>query len=235
MLVRWIVLQSMTECQWDELSVLLDAGTLARASRLGVSHDRGAFIAAHALTRGTLSRYASLAPSEWRFCSGPHGKPEIAAEVDSPPLRFNLSHTRGLVAVAVGMRHSLGVDIELVDRDRLGLDLALSTFAPAECEHLLRLPVAEQTVAAFRFWTLKEAYLKATGLGLSVPLKHFAFTLAGPSITFTHRMADDPARWHFHQLQPTPEHILALAVQHDDPAVLCIDARATTVEELLDR
>ncbi|MCW6508174.1 4'-phosphopantetheinyl transferase family protein [Lichenifustis flavocetrariae] len=234
-LLHWLVLDEIEDDELDTLTDLLDSGDRAKAERCRSPTDRKASLASHALIRATLSRYAPFFPAEWRFAAGLYGKPEIDAGPDEPPMRFNLSHTCGLAAVAVSSRDPVGIDVERVDSARLALDFALATFAPAEGDYLRRLPAAAQTAAAYRFWTLKEAYLKAVGLGLSVPLKQFAFTLDGPSIEFTHRIADDPARWRFHQCQPTSDHMLALAVRRDRPGELRIDARATTVADLLGR
>jgi 4'-phosphopantetheinyl transferase len=234
-IVRWLALDTIGFEEWPKLSNLLDSSERKRASRFHFERDRQTFIAAHALTRCVLSTHAGLAaqpPQSWRFATGPQGKPEIEASSRTPPLRFNLSHTRGLVAVAVTNRHDIGVDVELVDASRLGMDLATNIFTPVEAEQLYGLPPEAQTDASFAFWTLKEAYIKATGLGLSCPLDAFEFVLDPLAVRFSSRIADDPSRWLFQRIRPTPDHVLALAVQHMRPAALRVDARAATIAEL---
>ena len=130
-------------------------------------------------------------------------------------LHFNLSHTRGLIAVGVASGRDLGVDVEFVDRG-LTQDVAGRFFAPAEVRDLRALPDDQQAVTFFDYWTLKEAYIKARGMGLALPLDQFAFALDGdrpPTIAFGPAIADDPARWQFFQAWPLPRHRLAVAVE----------------------
>ena len=104
-----------------------------------------------------------------------HGRPEILDRpAGVPDLRFNLSHTDGLIACAVTIGREVGVDVEHVGR-RLTHDIAGRFFAPREVADLKSLPVAEQPRVFFDYWTLKEAYIKARGFGLALPLGDFAF------------------------------------------------------------
>ena len=132
---------------------------------------------ARALVRTTLSRCTEVDPRDWVFRPGPHGRPEIAYP-ETPGLRFNLSHTAGLVACLVGRDRTVGVDVENTTREAEYFDLAQRYFAPAEVAQLRALPPTEQRARFFQMWTLKEAYVKARGLGLSLPLDHFAFSFA---------------------------------------------------------
>ena len=97
-----------------------------------------------------------------------------------PDLRFNLSHTDGLIACAVTIGREVGVDVEHIQR-RLTHDVAGRFFAPREVDDLKALPEDEQQRVFFDYWTLKEAYIKARGFGLALPLGDFAFTLAPPA------------------------------------------------------
>ena len=174
-----------------------------------------------------------MAPDAWRFSVGAHGRPAIEGPAGAPALHFNLSHTRGLVACAVGREPLLGVDVEAIDRTAASTRIAERFFAPSEVDALRRLPPEEQRERFFRFWTLKESYIKATGLGLSVPLDQFWFALT-PSepvaIEFGARITDDGSRWRFAERQPTPRHRLAVAVGADREGDWTIDL----VEEALD-
>jgi 4'-phosphopantetheinyl transferase len=229
--VRWLEIEAFGNNVWRALAQMLDQTELSRAERFHFEHDRQSYIAAHALTRAMLSSHASIAPSAWRFAAGSHGKPEIeGAEVH---LQFNLSHTRGLVAVAVTRQHDVGIDVEQIDPKRLGLDVADRFFAPVEALHLRSLPKEEQPEASYAYWTLKEAYIKAIGLGLSCPLDAFNFVLEPLSICFSERIIDDPAHWFFRRLRPLESHALALAVRHKMPEQMVMDARPVQIEELL--
>jgi 4'-phosphopantetheinyl transferase len=134
-----------------------------------------------------------------------------------PDLRFNISHTDGLIACAVTIGREVGVDVENIGR-RLLHDVAGRHFAPNEVRDLRQLPDDEQQRAFFDYWTLKEAYIKARGFGLALPLGDFAFKLnppAPPVIAFEPALEDDPATWQFLQDWPTPQHRLGLAVRRD--------------------
>jgi 4'-phosphopantetheinyl transferase len=208
---------------------------VARADRFVHQSDRHTFTLAHALVRATLSEHAATPPGDWQFDANAHGCPSVVAEqAGAPILQFNLSHTDGLVVVAVTRGHRLGVDVERVDRV-VHAGVAERHFAPAEVRALRALPEVEQPRAFFDYWTLKEAYIKARGLGLALPLDAFAFTLAPPSppsIRFVDGFDDTPARWQFWQAWPTSSHRLSLAVERDGPD-LEITLRSVSAEAFL--
>jgi 4'-phosphopantetheinyl transferase len=226
--LRWLALDTIDAARWPLLARMLDETERARAERFHFERDRQAFVAAHALTRSTLSRRFDRAPEAWRFVADAHGKPHI----DDRVLGFSLSHTRGLVAVAVTQGGDVGVDVERIDPNRLGPDVTDRFFAPVECAHLRSLAPEAWPDAAYAFWTLKEAYIKAIGLGLACPLDAFHFVLDPFAAQFSPQLADDPAQWRFERWRPTPEHVMALAARHAEPGRLRIDARSVRADEL---
>jgi 4'-phosphopantetheinyl transferase len=197
---------------------LLSADEHERMGRLVFERDRRRFLLARALVRTMLSRYGRVAPADWSFVANVHGRPEILDRPSGvPDLRFNLSHTEGLIACAVTIGREVGVDVEHIGR-RLTHDVAGRFFAPREVNDLKALPAGEQDKAFFDYWTLKEAYIKARGFGLALPLGDFAFTLSPPAppvIAFEPSLDDDPATWQFFQDWPTPQHRLGLAVRRE--------------------
>jgi len=197
---------------YDEL---MSAEERARQQRYLQARHRHQALVARALVRTTLSRYAPhVAATAWRFVLGEHGRPEIAGPAPVPPLRFNLSHTAGLMVV--GIAHSaIGVDVEDSRRRVEGGAIAERFFAPAEVRQL----EAGDASGFFDFWTLKEAYIKARGAGLALPLRQFAFELAPPrlAVSFTPQLEDAAGSWRFALLQPTPRHVAALAVRGRGP------------------
>ena len=198
---------------------LLDDEERERHGRFVFARDRHTFLVAHALVRETLSRYADVPPERWRFRANEYGRPSIAEPGEGARLRFNLSHTEGLAACAVTLDRELGVDVEYLDRRGETVALADRFFAPAEARALRALAEGEQRGRFFAYWTLKEAYIKARGMGLAIPLADFAFTLAppaAPAIRFVDGFDDRPERWQFWQAWPTDVHRLALAVTRDD-------------------
>ena len=148
----------------ERLWYLMTEGERARCLRLVRDVDRRTFAITRALVRRSLSGYGPTAPADWHFVTNQHQCPFVdPVQAGTPPLQFNLSHTHGLVALAVTRGHRVGVDVERVTRV---VDLAVADrhFAPAEVRDLRRLPAEEQPVAFFEYWTLKEAYIKARGM-----------------------------------------------------------------------
>lgn len=217
------------------LRTLLSAEERTRADRFVRDGDRATYVVAHALARCRLSCHGATAPADWRFDIGPQGCPSVvASQAGTPRLAFNLSHTDGLVAVAVTRGRRVGVDVERTGRV-VSEGVAERHFAPAEVADLRALPPTAQARAFFDYWTLKEAYIKARGMGLAIPLDAFAFSLDPPRppvISFADGFDDRPDRWTFHQTSPTPDHRLALAVEGraDDVAVRFVSVAADALD-----
>jgi 4'-phosphopantetheinyl transferase len=191
---------------------LLSAEERERCRRFIFPDDSHTYLVAHALVRTALSNYTGTDPAAWVFTTGRYGRPEIAGPPGIPPLRFSLSHTKDLAAVALSM-HDVGLDVERV-RPTDCLALAERFFAPVEAAHLASLGQDERSGAFFEYWTLKEAYVKATGLGLSMPLDSFHFELgAPPVVSFADGRAENPSDWHFAQLSLQPGYAAAVAIR----------------------
>jgi 4'-phosphopantetheinyl transferase len=191
----------------------LDATELDRASTFRFAPDRATYVAAHWLLRTARAAAGGLPPQAWRYTTDPSGKPRIALELGRAELQFNLSHTRGFVACAIGRGSEIGIDVERLDRMNPGLDIARHFFSPAEIALLGNAPEERQRETFFRLWTLKEAFIKATGEGLARALDSFSLTLDPLAIAFVPVGADVASNWQFAQLQPTPQHMLALAAR----------------------
>lgn len=182
-----------------------------RMGRFRFAAHRHLFLLSHALTRAVLSRYAPLAPEEWRFTRTPHGRPEIA-NAGAPPLRFSLAHCADLVVLGVTLEADIGVDAESAARGVPAAAVARQCFAEAEYRDWLARPPER----FFEYWTLKEAYLKARGLGLSVPARHVAFRLDEPEgvgVDFHRDLEDDPGAWSFWRFRPGGGRHAALALR----------------------
>lgn len=163
-----------TDCEDDRR--LLSSDEQARALRFRRVADRVLFIQAHGLLRRVLSRHAAVAPSEWQFAAGPWGKPALCPQRHPTlqDLRFNLSHCAGQVAVAVAWAREVGVDIERVDALRQPGELVPSVLGPLEQQGWQQVGPdlrAQQHFLMTR-WTLKEAVLKALGIGLTQVAPH---------------------------------------------------------------
>jgi 4'-phosphopantetheinyl transferase len=191
---------------------IMNEEEVARQARFRFERDRHRDLVARALVRTTLSHYADLAPEQWRFSKGEHGKPSI---VEPPlPLRFNLSHSHDLVACAVALHHDVGVDIECSGRHNDVLAIARRYFSATESAELFALPTEQQRDRFFDYWTLKEAYIKARGEGISLGLGNFSFHLppAAPiGISFAPALQDTPGDWQFRLFKPLADYRMALA------------------------
>jgi 4'-phosphopantetheinyl transferase len=157
----------------------LDTRERQAYQRLGQNRDRTLYSAAHALKRYALSQTASLTgpainPGQWRFAENPNGKPFLSEPLDRRDLQFNLSHTPGLVAIAIAQGLALGLDVEWLDPTHANLDVASAFAHPTEMSALK--PDAPDFIDQFyRLWTCKEALAKALGLGLALDVRRFNF------------------------------------------------------------
>jgi 4'-phosphopantetheinyl transferase len=224
--VWWLLTEAAKPPDIERWFGSLDPGERERAGRFRIAADRREFIAAHALLRTMLTLHLGVPPTAWRFLIDANGKPSIDPNVGSHQLQFNLSHTRGLVAVALASRGAVGVDVEEIDEAKADLAIAEAYFARSEVEMLQKAPPSERARCFFRLWTLKEAYIKAIGTGLSAPLNSFAFTFEPIRIAFLSGPADDASKWRFATLPPSDRHVLSIAVNRLDCDALELTTRA---------
>ena len=187
-------------------------------ARFHFAKHRHLYLVAHALVRRTLSRYGDLAPASWQFSENQYGRPEISApqqQFFKAPLRFNLSHTEGLIACGVVLERDLGVDVENSTRMNNATEVAEHYFSASEVKSLRELANASQQNRFFRYWTLKEAYIKARGMGLALPLDQFSIRLndqgAPVGVDFTDKIQDDAHLWFFEALNLQENYFAAIA------------------------
>jgi 4'-phosphopantetheinyl transferase len=192
---------------------LLSPEESERYVRFGHKRTRREFLLARGLARTVLASYAGVAPSDLRFQADAFGKPTLLAPTADPRLHFNISHSHGAIVCAAAMGRQVGIDVEDGSRRVQYLDLAERYFAPAEVAHLHGLPIADRRAAFFAIWTLKEAFVKAIGQGLSFALDSFAFELDVDRLLRFQPPASLPGSWRFFQFEPTPRHRGALAVE----------------------
>lgn len=183
--------------------------------RFHFARDRRRYLVTRALVRTVLSRYAEIAPREWVFTPNDYGRPLIANGAAAGQISFNVSHTDSLIILAVARGHELGVDVENIRTRAACIDIADRFFAPAEVSALHALPPARQQQRFFEYWTLKESYIKARSMGLSIPLDHFSFDLLEDDIGISIHpdQGDRPQRWRFWQMSLGPEYLGALCAE----------------------
>jgi 4'-phosphopantetheinyl transferase len=215
---------------------LLSPGETAQGSRLRFESDRHQYLLAHALVRTTLSAYVDIDPRAWRFVRNEFGRPEPLLN-QKTPLRFNLSRTAGLIACAVTREEDVGVDVEDLQRLDDPMPLARHAFAASEIADLESLSADDQRIRFFEYWTLKEAWLKGRGVGLSEPLDRAAFQWgnadAGPQLQECVSRANPP--WQFRVSRPTSRHVMAVAVRCGSPQQFSIVERWTRLHPASER
>jgi len=210
----------------QRFEALLDPVETARWQRFLHAHDRQRFLLARGMVRSLLAALLGEAePAKLGFTHNAHGKPALVAPPGKkPPLQFNLSHTDGMLALAVSKSMALGVDVESIERKVEMLALSARFFSGREHAELEERQGAEQRERFFALWTLKEAWLKARGLGLHIPLDDFSFGFGsnGPEISFGPQLAEKPEDWQFRVLKQGGFRI-ALAVQCSAAAPLQLE------------
>lgn len=211
----WRASQTVEPPVLARLHALLDPAEKARAERFVFQRDRDRFIVAHGILRELLAAYIGCAPAEIGFDYGPQGKPSLRASdlpslrAGDPPrfncseaarVRFNMAHSHGLAAFAFALDRELGIDVELIRADFGGEDIAKRYFSRAEVAELMSLPSEMRAEAFFLCWSRKEAYIKARGQGLQIPLASFSVSLT-PGAPERLR-ADDASRWGLRSFHP---------------------------------
>ncbi|MGK0500412.1 MAG: 4'-phosphopantetheinyl transferase [Oceanicoccus sp.] len=210
----WVV--DLAHVPADKLSTyhqLMSPQELQRNQRFKFAAGQFSDATTRALVRNTLSRYADISPTQWQFTKGDHGKPEIANA--GVKLRFNVSHTSQCIVCAVSRVYPVGVDVEYIGRKNDVLAIADRYFSESELSDLSVLPLDQQLDRFFDYWTLKEAYMKARGEGISLGLDNFGFRFDRRQIAIqtAKKLQDNDAAWQFRLFSPAKYQRMALAVK----------------------
>ena len=200
------------EAKWR---TVLSPDELARADRFHFARDRQHFTATRALLRMILGRYLGCDPSRPTFVYSDRGKPSLGAN-SAIPVQFNVSHSGGRAVLAFSLGRDVGVDIERI-RDNLDCDvLAERYFSSAEQKALSVLPLSERCSGFFHCWTRKEAYIKAHGAGLSLPLDSFDVSIVRgeqSALLATRLDAGEAGRWSLREVDAGEGYAAALCVR----------------------
>lgn len=192
---------------------LLSADETARANRFIRPLDRARWIAARGQLRIRLGEHTGRAPQALQFLTDENGRPSLAGFPQAAP-DFNLAHSGALALLAICDGFRVGADIEA--HRNLNRDEEIFALAACEAESLARLHGPARAAAFFRYWTLKEAFLKALGTGLGTSLQAFALSPEGPSpayLTCWDEPDSAPDTWHFDTRSPAPGYSAAVALQ----------------------
>lgn len=191
------------------------------------------YLQVRAAVRYCLSQYTGGTPQQLVITRSEEGKPELAAPWHG--LHFNLSHCDDLLALAITRTAKIGIDVEKIALRRPWQAIAERYFHPSEVAELLQLPEQQQAAVFFQLWTLKEAFFKATGSGISTGLDKAAFSINScHDNSITHRFADELGQeeqhWQFFSWQSASQYQLALALHHS--ARHRIDIQALSLPEI---
>jgi 4'-phosphopantetheinyl transferase len=226
----WRASLALPRAWLQHLRASLSADELHRVQRFRFQVHRDRFIAGRGLLRNILAHYLDMDPGQLRFCYDSGGKPRLAPAQAEGGLSFNLSHSHDLALYAFVMGREIGVDLEQVRFEPFDEGLAERFFAPAEVTALRALPLDRQVEAFYHVWTRKEAYVKARGQGLLVPLDEFEVSVTPDAPAALLRIqgnAREATRWTLQTLYPTvqpdpgPGYVAALAVEGQSWKLRC--------------
>ena len=211
----WLAALDLPAASVKEFETFLSDDERRRADRFHFARDRRRFVVARGVLRSVLGQHLKERPEDVQFCYEPLGKPYLRLSGE-PKLRFNVSHANELALIGLCLGSQIGIDIEHKDQDRATLEIARCYFAPEEVSELAVLPAEAQSDAFFTIWTLKEAYIKARGEGVSLGLDTFAITLDAdrrPALVRSALGDDELKRWRFWLIDIGPAYSAALAVE----------------------
>ena len=218
----WRVTLDANAARLGRLEHHLSSDERARAARFRFERDRRNFILVRGLLREIVSRYLDTSPDRPRFRYGAQGKPHLVQQGNSD-LRFNLAHTSSTALFAVTRGREVGVDIERITPDVPVEELAEMVFSTPERQILGDLDGRSRREVFFRFWARKEAYIKADGRGVSLPLERI--DVSGQDrvaildeSTGTWRT---PERWTLRTIEAGRDHAAALAAEGRDWHPVC--------------
>lgn len=206
--------------QIERLRTLLSPDEVARADRYKVPLPRRHFIICRATLRRLLGSCLGCEPRDIEFDYGPQGKPALRQPNCPSRIEFSVSHSADQALIAIAVDRQIGVDIEQMDSSVRILKLATRFFSTREASELNSLPTGDQLAGFYRGWTCKEAYLKATGFGLSFPLNKFSVSLNPHQPARLIEVIDQPdelARWQLLALDPISNFSAAVLFEANEP------------------
>ena len=222
----WYVLSDnrTLESRHDMFLDMCDEDEKKRFERYHFDKDKWLYLLTRGLIRTTLSKYLGGPPKRWRFQQNEYGKPYLAMPQEPVgSICFNLTNTRGLVAVLIARNVEVGIDAEYSSREVDVLGLSTRFFSPIEQKELKQHPVSNQQRRFLDYWTLKESFIKAKGMGLSIPLDKFSIILNKKEIGIQfHGMNESPSHWQLDQLELESGHLVASTINHKEKPKLTI-------------
>ena len=214
----WVADLAQTEATLNRLEGTLSRDEIERADRYVFAHLRRDYVAARGILRDILSRYTEEDPASFVFCYNRFGKPSLADHA----IRFNLSHSCDIAVYAIVKNREVGVDVEYRRPEPVESDFeqfVLRTFSPNENRTLLALPFNQRHEAFYNCWTRKEAYIKAIGDGLNIPLTSFDVSLQPgqpAQLQFVMDQPEEVNRWMYEVFQISGDYTAAIIAEGRD-------------------
>ena len=203
---------------------LLTSEEAERYTRFVFETDRRQFLLTRALERDVLSRYLGVEPAALGFTRNKYGKPAIAEPTECP-ITYSLSHTKGLSVCAVAFEQMIGIDVESLQRTPSHQDISKRFFAASEAAYLETLGEGQNRTEFLKLWTLKEAFIKARGVGLSIPLNSFEIKMdpdQPPSVSFSEGIHGNESDWRFLQIRLGGAFQIAIALAETEPKEVAV-------------
>lgn len=199
----------------DRYLELLSPDEIARMKGFRFEKHRSQFLIAHAFLRTVLSRYQGCSPASIGYSLNEYGKPFLRLDTGQSAISFNLSHTDGLACCAIAKDGEIGVDVECTENLAKGDEIAEQFFSSAEFADMMAIEEEDARKERFcHLWILKEAFIKAKGMGLSLPLDLFGFKFREGeqiAVSFAPKLEESAEFWIFRLLEPTTRHRAAIA------------------------
>lgn len=204
-----------------QLESVLSEDERTRAGRFRFERDRNCYVAARGSLRRLLGSYLGQSPEDVCFGYTAYEKPYLHANTSGSPLHFNASHSHGLILLAFSRAGEIGVDVEMIRREFSGDEIAQRYFSARELAELRRLPADLHARAFFLCWTRKEAYIKARGAGMQIPLDSFSVSLTpGAAVSLE---SEDQGAWTLHSIEPGRGYAGAAVVRRNDSRLRLYD------------
>lgn len=226
------------ESLMSEYRKLLSETERAQEMRMYFNRDRCRYLVTRALVRIVLSKYAPVAPEDWVFALSQYGKPSISRPHSfAADISFNITHGGNLIIIAVTRGIDIGVDTESISSRLAPLGVLKSSFSSSEISSILSLSEDEKNQRFYEHWTLKEAYVKARGLGTYIPLEAVDFDLKKEGLIelkVDPIWSDQSSRWYLWQLWPDDEHVVAVCAENlgTDPPKLSMTSIVPFLKEV---
>lgn len=194
----------------DDYNELLSKKEIKKSKAYAFEKDKNSYLIRHAALRQLIGSYLNIEPNSIKFDTQGNDKPILKTP---QTLKFNLSHSGDMILIAISPNLEVGIDVEMNKPLPDFANIVKSYFSKNEIDKLFNLSETDQLEGFYNCWTRKEAYIKATGQGLSTPLDQFSVSLipgAAPKLTRVEWDPDELDNWTMFHIDAAQDYIGAL-------------------------